>query len=79
VKHYFLYCPAFAAQRQQMLDDMVRDIPEKIQPYLTYHVDKTVSTVQFTNVLLNGTGDEKTDKILFQSVQRFIANTKRFQ
>ena len=34
VRHYLLFCPAFAAQRQQMLEDVVRDRHSRKNPTL---------------------------------------------
>ena len=34
VKHFFLQCPAYAAQRQRLLHDMSSLLPDKMQPLL---------------------------------------------
>ena len=61
-----------------MLDDMTRDVTHTVQPYVHYSVDRTVSTSKLTHMLINGIGDDKIDKLLFQSVYTFIISTKRF-
>ncbi len=71
-KHFFLICPAFAAHRQQMLDDLVRDVPGTVQPLLN-------APVRLTRILIVGTGRVDVDKILFTHVQKYISATNRFK
>ena len=78
VRHFLLYCPAFAAQRQVMLDDIMGRGLEPVQPLLNYqNMPKLASNL--TRVLLHGTEDDQIDKLLFNIVQTFICSSNRFR
>ena len=76
-KHYFLFCSAFAAQRRDMLYEMEATIPQTVQPYMQYLLNKKMSD-NFTNILIYGTKNVDTDSLLFKIVQTFIMKTNRF-
>ena len=78
-KHFFLYCPAFAAQRQVMLDDMDRQVPQVAQPYTNFFpLNNTKQATVFYKVLLFGTGEKVNDNRIFKIVQNFICEKNDF-
>jgi len=75
--HYFLHCPTFAAQRQQMLRELSHNVPNVIEPFLNFQNCRNQSN-DFVNILLFGTGNIPHDNLVFQTVQIYIEETERF-
>ena len=76
--HFFLTCPAYAAQRQQMFGGLGRDTPQAAQEYLDFQQNKKHAK-PLVHLLLHGTGSTGTDANIFKHVQQYIADTKRFK
>ena len=75
--HFFLYCPAHAAQRQELLDGLSREIPMAVQTHIeNYHNNRNIKS--FINILVNGTKNKEIDNIIFKHIFDFINNTQRF-
>jgi len=77
-KHFLLICPTFAAPRQQMLDDLARDIPDTVHIYINYPNQNNLAQ-GFQKLLISGTKNINIDKMLFKHVQKFISATNRFR
>ena len=78
VRHFLLYCPAFAAQRQVMMDEIMGMGLESVQALLNYLNTPRLAS-DLVRVLLRGSGEEQCDEILFKTVQMFISSTNRFR
>ena len=73
--HYFLVCQSYAAQREQL----IQDLADIVQP-LTLH-NFSVNTKEANNllhVILYGSGDEINIKCIYRAIHRYIIDTKRF-
>ena len=75
--HYFLSCPTYAVQRQQLLQDLNRDVPTIMRPLNNFETNKK-SANELVKVLIFGVNKVETDKTIFTFVQIFIENTERF-
>jgi hypothetical protein len=77
IQHFLLFCPAFAAQRQVMMEGLREWAPLTVQPLLNFEQQKKL-ILPMEKLLLYGTGDPKLDENLFTIVQTFISKTNRF-
>ena len=74
--HFLLICPSYAAQRQLMIAEITRVLPrtQELFDNLTTANQKTL-----IELLVNGTNDMNTDRIIFKTVSNYITNTKRLR
>ncbi len=77
-KHFLLYCPAFAVQRNMMLEDLRERVLQSVLPYIQYLENPKLS-LPFSKLLLTGTGKCNIDVKLFEIVQNFISQSNRFR
>ena len=74
--HYFFECPAFAVQRTSLLQNLRAidglNVPTNENLSIKRHRDN------FIQIILFGTMNEDTDSMLFNIVQKFISDSKRF-
>ena len=71
--HYLLQCPAYAAQRAEMIASL-----SHIFPNIQQHLDTIPKRKQLSNTLLYGTQNEVHDIKTFTIVAKFIEKTERF-
>ena len=76
-EHFFLFCPAYAAQRQQLFRELRRNVPDTIEPLMEFSTNRRKAN-ELTLILVSGSGDQIVDTQIFKSVQIFIENTSRF-
>ena len=77
-EHFFFHCPAFAAQRQTMVDDLERIVPQVILPFNNYNISKKVSR-EFCRIITKGSGIISNDTHMFDIVHTYISSTNRFR
>ena len=75
--HYFTKCPSYAAQRNILLQEMQAVAPPELHIDIL-NFDQPRSAKRLVDVLIDGTGNHKIDKTLFDSAHKFIFETKRF-
>ena len=76
IAHFFLTCPAYAAQRGALLDHMEHLLPNA-GPYLT-RLDSRSNQRKLVKFLIFGTKIEEIDIKLFGYAAKFIEETSRF-
>jgi hypothetical protein len=76
-QHYFLFCPTYAAQRQQLLRELTQNVTDIMQPLANFQ-NSTKSSNDFIQLLLTGTGNREYDTIVFKNVHNYITSTNRF-
>ena len=74
--HYFLQCPAFAAQRQDLFRDL-NPIDHLNVPNTATLLNRNQAKV-FLGVLLSGAGNITVDTYICDCVHAYITNTQRF-
>jgi protein involved in ribonucleotide reduction len=75
--HYVLHCPAYVAQRHQMLQELAGCAPDVIQPLLNFQNNKKISKM-LVEIIDSGTGNIQNDYIIFQKVHTYIEETNCF-
>ena len=71
IMHFFLYCAAHAAQRQVLLDSLIREIPMATQTHIeNYCNNKNIKS--FINIIINWTKNKEVDKIMFKHISSMI-------
>ena len=74
--HYLLECPAYAAQRTEMVDGLISILPD-LQHQLPAVSRRARSNV--SNTLIYGIGKDEVDYKLFECVAKFIKESNRFK
>ena len=75
--HFFLHCPTFVAQRQEILQELLNKVPSIRDLLLNYNQTRKLSN-QLTQIFLFGTGKDNFDTVIFQIVQIYIKKSDRF-
>ena len=75
--HYFLDCPSYVAQRQQLMHGLSQNVPNTVQPYIQ-DVNKIKNKKKFTEILIYGRSNLDVDYEVFKYVRIYIDETKRF-
>ena len=73
--HFLLECPAYTAERAEMLAGLMSVLPGKLQQPLTV---SRQARINLTNMIVLGTGKEDIDLKIFAYAGKFISETKRF-
>ena len=76
-RHFLLFCPAYAAQRNLMLQELTHGVPNAMQPFLNYAQNSRVSK-DLVHIMITGTGNISDDSKIFPIVQSCIENSTRF-
>jgi hypothetical protein len=63
--HFFLVCPTYAVQRQQLFQELGHNVPNIIQPFINFLTNKQ-SANELTKILIKGTNHEAYDKTELQ-------------
>ena len=74
--HYLLVCPSFAAQREAMIAEITRVLPYT-QQLFGNPTRKKLKTL--AEIIINGTREKETDRLIFKTTANFILRTKRLR
>lgn len=75
--HFFLQCPAYCAQRRELMNELTEARPTVFIPLSNYNTNKANQN-KLVKILTEGTGDKLIDNLIFPIIHNFIQNTQRF-
>ena len=76
--HFLLHCPTYAAQRQDMLQQLINSVPNIMQPLLNFQNNPRLCK-ELVQIMICGTANNNNDNIIFPIVQRYLEATERFK
>ena len=76
-QHFLLYCPAYAVQRNDMLQELSHGVPNISQLLLNFYNNNNMSR-ELVRIMIYGTGKIDDDEVIFQAVHLYLEETKCF-